>query len=201
MSAHLLAASIGPVQEFIAAARRTRDLWFGSHVLSEISKAAAAALTNGGATLIFPASGSDLTPDSPANVVNVLIAEVPAAVDARDLAKAAKESAGERWRDFADKVFDSYRSFIEEDTWNDQIDDVVEFYSAWTPLTHDYRASRAAVMRLLAGRKNLRDFEPARGREGVPKSSLDGARESVLRKNHPASPRLRLNPGEQLDAI
>lgn len=27
---YLLAIRIGPVQEFIAAARRTRDLWFGS---------------------------------------------------------------------------------------------------------------------------------------------------------------------------
>jgi CRISPR-associated protein Cmr2 len=41
MTDYLLALSIGPVQNFIAAARRTRDLWFGSHVLSEISKAAA----------------------------------------------------------------------------------------------------------------------------------------------------------------
>ena len=38
---HLLQIAIGPVQEFIAAARRTRDLWFGSYLLSEISKAAA----------------------------------------------------------------------------------------------------------------------------------------------------------------
>ncbi len=37
---HLLAISVGPAQEFIAA-RRTRDLWFGSYVLAEISRAAA----------------------------------------------------------------------------------------------------------------------------------------------------------------
>ena len=36
-------------------------------------------------------------------------------------------------------------------------------------------------MRLLAGRKNCRDFLPANGRPGVPKSSLDGLRESVLK--------------------
>ena len=38
---HLLGIHIGPVQEFIAAARRSRDLWFGSWLLSELSKAAA----------------------------------------------------------------------------------------------------------------------------------------------------------------
>ena len=42
----LLAISIGPVQDFISAARKTRDLWFGSHLLSEISKAAARAGNN-----------------------------------------------------------------------------------------------------------------------------------------------------------
>ena len=41
---HLLAISVGPVQEFIAAARRTRDLWFGSYLLSEISRAVAKAV-------------------------------------------------------------------------------------------------------------------------------------------------------------
>lgn len=44
MPRYLLALSIGPVQEFIAAARRSRDLWFGSYLLSEVSKAAALAL-------------------------------------------------------------------------------------------------------------------------------------------------------------
>ncbi|MCI5150049.1 MAG: hypothetical protein D3916_11790, partial [Candidatus Electrothrix sp. MAN1_4] len=37
----LISLSIGPVQDFISAALRTRDLWFGSHMLSEVSKAAA----------------------------------------------------------------------------------------------------------------------------------------------------------------
>ncbi|MDM7323637.1 MAG: type III-B CRISPR-associated protein Cas10/Cmr2, partial [Thermus sp.] len=32
---HLLAISLGPVQEFIATARRTRDLYAGSRLLSE----------------------------------------------------------------------------------------------------------------------------------------------------------------------
>ncbi|MCC6552844.1 MAG: hypothetical protein IT372_07450, partial [Polyangiaceae bacterium] len=48
MSAHLLIVTLGPVQEFIAQARRTRDLWFGSHLLSEISRAAAAELARRG---------------------------------------------------------------------------------------------------------------------------------------------------------
>ena len=67
-------------------------------------------------------------------------------------------------------------------------------------------------MRLLAGRKNFRDFEPATRLDvRLPKSSLDGQRATVLvgpkpdespatyRDKWPRS--LRLAPGEQLDVV
>jgi CRISPR-associated protein Cmr2 len=53
---YLFLVSIGPVQEFIASARRTRDLHFGSWFLSELSRAAASAINaQNGSSLIFPA--------------------------------------------------------------------------------------------------------------------------------------------------
>ena len=52
---HLLAISIGPVQDFIAASRRTNDLYAGSTMLAELAKAVAHLLAQHGA-LIFPAS-------------------------------------------------------------------------------------------------------------------------------------------------
>ncbi|MDW8481325.1 MAG: type III-B CRISPR-associated protein Cas10/Cmr2 [Meiothermus sp.] len=52
---HLLTISIGPVQDFIAAARRTADLYAGSQILQELSKHAAKHLAAKGAQLIFPA--------------------------------------------------------------------------------------------------------------------------------------------------
>ncbi len=38
---YLFQVGLGPVQSFIASARRSRDLAFGSSLLSELSKAAA----------------------------------------------------------------------------------------------------------------------------------------------------------------
>ena len=67
---HLLAIAVGPVQDFIAAARRTRDLWFGSDLLSEISRAVAKAVEDQRGRLIFPA---DLKAE---NVANVILAEL-----------------------------------------------------------------------------------------------------------------------------
>ena len=55
MNEYVIVIGIGPVQTFIAAARRSRDLWRGSWLLSELSKACALSLQEAGATLIFPA--------------------------------------------------------------------------------------------------------------------------------------------------
>lgn len=77
---HLLAITIGPVQGFIAAARRTRDLWSGSVLLSEVSKAVARTIHAAHRdSLIFPSPEDpavDLAPRSDYNVANVILAEI-----------------------------------------------------------------------------------------------------------------------------
>ena len=56
MERFLITLSLGPVQSLIGAARRTRDLWCGSWLLSEAARAAAHALctTRQPGCLIFP---------------------------------------------------------------------------------------------------------------------------------------------------
>ena len=204
---HLLAISVGPVQEFIAAARRTRDLWFGSYLLSEISRAVAKTIEGQDRQLIFPASsGAE-------NVANVILAKLDAG-DPKEIAAKAKEAAQRQWRKFAEQVLGEASSVIRKDIWKDQVDDVIEFNAAWVPHTDPktYREDRTRVMRLLAGRKNCHDFkQPGFNDAGLPKSSLDGQRPTVLvgpkpgelretyRDNWPE--KLRLSPGEQLDVV
>jgi CRISPR-associated protein Cmr2 len=197
---HLLAIAVGPVQEFIAAARRTRDLWFGSYLLSEISRAVAKSVEADGGKLIFPASSAA------ENVANVILAELPTG-EPRDVAAKARQAAQKRWLEFAGEAQREASGVIRQDIWDDQVEDVIEFYAAWIVSSADYRADRGTLMRLLAGRKNCRDFLPAKGRAGVPKSSLDGQRESVLkdpaRERWPERfrARLRIREGEQLDVV
>lgn len=205
MTAHLIVLTVGPVQEFIAAARRTRDLWLGSYLLSEVSKAAARAIGQAGGKLIFPAPADEvaLQAGSALNVANVILAELTEA-DPASAARSAKVAAQACWRAFADPVFERCLDLIDRDVWAEQVDDVIEFHAAWYPCTAaGYQADRAAVMRLLSARKRCRDFLPAQGRAGVPKSSLDGLRESVLRRplDRHAKQRLRVNDGEQLDVV
>lgn len=195
---HLLAISVGPVQEFIAAARRTRDLWFGSFLLSEISRAVAKSVEANGGELIFPASFDA------ENVANVILAELPAG-EPKDIAAKARQAAQERWLKFVDEAHREASGAIRQDIWDDQKDDVIEFYAAWIVNSADYQRNRSTLMRLLAGRKNCRDFLPAMGRAGVPKSSLDGQRESVLMPPtvwpQRFRARSRIREGEQLDVV
>ena len=205
----LLQISVGPVQEFIAAARRTRDLWFGSFMLSEISKAAAKAVKDARAELIFPAPNvpdKDLEPDSDLNVANVILAQASGDDRAMNaLAEKARGAAVARFKEFAAEAYEKAGRWIEEKRWERQIEDVIEFYAAWAEIGTGegaYKAARQKVARLLAARKNLRDFLPYEGEFGIPKSSLDGLRESVFRDGKvPAIPGLRLKEGEALDSV
>ncbi len=228
---YLLTIALGPVQDFISAARRTRDLWFGSFMLSEISKAVAFSVREQGGELIFPHNEADLRPtqlvidgkpanpneynqESIFNVVNIILAKIPKEkAQPKDIARLAKTNAEARFMKFAAIAFDVAKPLICESRWNQQIQDVLEFYAAWLPLAsdEDYAKTRHDLMLLQAGRKALRDFKPYQGHIRIPKSSLDGARESVFKqdvnrvevmKSHKSlSQRLRLLAGEELDIL
>ena len=159
---YLLQISVGPVQDFISAARRTRDLWFGSNMLSEISKAVALSVNDDGGNLIFPAPecDDDLKPDSDLSVANVILAEFKDSdsVKLKAVSDKALEAAKSRLKIYAEKVFERMKSYIVKDRWDSQLDDVIEFYRAWTPIDGDYVSARRNVARLLAARKNIREL-------------------------------------------
>lgn len=219
MPRYLIALAVGPVQDFIAAARRSRDLWFGSYLLSEVSKAAAYDFwKESRADLIFPSPldpENDLKPNSPFNVGNKLLAEVDTA-DPAAVARQAKDAARHRWGVLAAKALDELQKkstqfkvvfHVRQDLWDDQLEDFLELYAAWVPLDgQDHSKARHRVDELLAARKNTRDFKPGSNPDiayGIPKSSLDGKRESVLPDPEVlpkwAKRKLGLTSGEQLD--
>lgn len=220
MTAHLLLVALGPVQEFIAQARRTRDLWYGSHLLSELGRAAARTLIDQGAELILPAiraEDPELEPcvaplrskdRQPLNIANKLLAEVPDTIDPKEISREVREAVMRFWReDIAGSVRVRCSTMLAEgidEIWNEQIDTFVEFAACWVPLG-DYPTARRELERAIAGRKLLRDFSQWRHARGaVAKSSLDGARETVLRPPRwrgPLASRFRIADSEELDAI
>ncbi len=185
---YLFAASLGPVQGFIYMARATRDFWFGSWLLSEVSKAGAKSLLENQATLIFPSPQSDLHKDSATNVANKIIAVVTAdsfaAVEslAKEMSAAMRERLMDRWQDILRQLKDAP---LDGDAALDQIRDLLEI--TWCavefPDLKEYAMRRQEVEALLAARKTTRTYAAATwGKAGRAKSSLDGQRESVLPK-------------------
>lgn len=196
---HLLVISIGPVQEFIAAARRTSDLYAGSNLISEIAKASATAIQQAGGDLIFPARPED-------GAANKIFAEVtgdPQAV--ADAAKsAAKRHLRNAWNDAYGKL-KQQQAHIDHILAEQQINTFLEFYAAWWPWNGSddgYQEARQMAEFLLAGRKTLRDFKQPPKNPGLPKSPLDPSRDTVVTNIAACElPPLRLKGNEWLDAV
>jgi CRISPR-associated protein Cmr2 len=221
MSRHVLLFHLGPIQDFIAQARRTRDLWFGSHVLSEVSRAAARAMAEcPGTKLIFPAldaRDANLAPrptvrrehgGPPYNVANKIVALVDAG-DPGAVARRGREAAHEHLLTLGRQVLAAQHALVEpaaRDTAEEQLATLLEVRAVWAPVEQaDYAAARARAEAELAARKTLHAFAPwAHQRGHVFKSSLDGARETVLRpgpRKDGAWQELRIGEREELDAV
>lgn len=189
---HLIIIHIGPVQEFIATARRSRDLWFGSWLLSELSKAVAATLVDpagGEGGLLFPApeGSATLAPDSDLNVANKVVAILPGLPDNFDslLREAVQARLRTLWSQARARREFQGALQTEEIAWQ-QIAEMPELFWVSVPLTGRdetaYVAARRQAEALMAARKTARTFGSVGWEQvhGQPKSSLDGSRESVI---------------------
>lgn len=192
-----MSIGIGPVQDFIASARRSRDLWFGSWLLSELSKTTAKTIVEKHgddlSKLIFPAieeaeyleeNGDDFS------VVNKIVAVVENPAELGRQIRDAMQNRLERIRKTAYGRLD--KSYLNVDLAEKQVTDLVEFF--WTAVKfddeNDYKNAREKVEYLFAARKATRNFNPVNNARNfdavnawganVPKSSLDGQRESVV---------------------
>lgn len=203
MSGFLFAFSIGPVQEFIAAGRKTRDLWFGSELLSSVARSVALGLNNQGATLIFPSAAAALDENAPvANKILAIVTDRPSELG-KEMRRRAQATVNAHLADVRQR-FPTLPAPVDWPLAERQVASLLELASAWVPHDPDeYQTRRQQVERLLSGRKALRDFAPAPGADGVPKSALDPARETVLHWNgrRPATTQYGIRPGEQLDGV
>ncbi|QMT31182.1 type III-B CRISPR-associated protein Cas10/Cmr2 [Alysiella filiformis] len=217
MNSYVLTFTIGPVQGFIASARRSRDLWAGSWLLSELAKAVAKNLHDKGAELIFPyvENPDDLQPESEFSVGNKIQVVVQAenAAQLTEIANQAKAATNAHFIQIADKVWDNlshYHNDLRQEIWEKQKNDYVEVQYAWARISNDngdnkaYLNASQKAAQLLAARKATRDFTQQTG-DFLPKSSLDGARETVLLEEKNISKTLRnklgLSQSEQLDCV
>ncbi len=120
----MLHFSLGPVQGFVAQARRTRDFWAGSFILSYLAGHAMLEVIQAGGRLVLPAAGDkkhladpllkaikaraagEPVPNGPsiATLPNRFQAEVPKAFDPNICVRATQDS----WERLADAVWTRY---------------------------------------------------------------------------------------------
>ena len=190
---YLLLVTLGPVQDFIASARRCRDLWFGSWLLSDLSRAAALGMVEHHpehSWLIFPGATVQASLQQPdVSVSNRILLRVRASEEeVRQIAEAGRGSMVRRLEQLASDAFDrvgrnhSRRDeLFHEDVAKEQVADLMEYLWVAVPEGDDYVKARGEVERLMSARKATKTWGPVTwGKAGVPKSSLDGVRESVL---------------------
>ncbi len=146
-----LQVAIGPIQKFIAAARKTRDLWIGSYLLSYLTFQGIRTIgeTYGFDHIIFPnmrhqtllkewlreneIAVCDHPQDLPrdiASLPNRFLAVVPSD-QAEAIAQEVKNAIGKVWREFAEKTAGKLKlSDTERQYWTMQTDLFPEFYYA-----------------------------------------------------------------------
>lgn len=204
MSQLLVIVAIGPVQGFIASARRMRDLWYGSDLLSRLATEAEQVIGEHNGDVIIPGSKASHT----TNKIVAVVANGSRAPDTleHDLSKrlaafleregercrremngaaAAPHLAGRRRETGAD---DTLPTWVDWDRFFEQLRDLLEVTLVAEPFAddNDYQRAYRHAERALAARKATRMFRQStlddqdpRG-FGVRKSSLDSAREGVL---------------------
>ncbi|HEU5378622.1 MAG TPA: type III-B CRISPR-associated protein Cas10/Cmr2 [Ktedonobacteraceae bacterium] len=180
---YLLQINIGPVQSFIKAARRTRDLAFSSSFLVRLARTAARAIKelDEQAELIFPAELEEEAKDVP-NKILASISRSPAEI--ADLVKKAIDAQVDADWDAVVQQIEKKSPFEKEkEKARLQIDDLVEYTAVavkYANHSNSYEKARRELELLVAARKNTRDFAPASWGSSFPKSSIDGALESVI---------------------
>ncbi len=212
--------TLGGVQEFIAASRRTADLWTASRLMSRLCQVAVRGVTDGNGEPVLPAVA-----DVPDGLPNRIFAVVPAG-GARRLAERVARDVHAEWDALRTVTFAS----VDDETrtsldtfpvvrwvvWEQVREAVREPAGVASPAVVEPRPEPGGVAyeqgwRVLSAasqaRRRVRDFKPYAG-QGAQPCSLCGSREGIAGRGAardggaaaaPAIPgRLRLAPGERL---
>lgn len=195
---YLFLFTIGPVQSFIVQARKTRDLYAGSRILSELAKvgmeACKRAAKSQGATFkpIFPDYDlADLEASLPNRfIVKLAYADAPTKVQLRALAGNAEGgveyAVRQRFQEIAQEALDSCNLSAPDGFWQ-QVNNHLDIHWAFQPVELGrYKEAYQVLENLINSVKNVRPFAQLTYQDGVDfgergrKCSLDGENNALF---------------------
>lgn len=183
MTQYMLLFSLGPVQPFIAQARKTRDLWLGSFLLSALMQVSMEGIET---KLVFPnkpfIDKNKEIPDLP----NKYIAIFDTPDDAVDAAVSSERKIKQFWQDICNDVWDfvlekpAHSIKATRDLWNEQTNAEHVFEIFWVIVAKNdkqYKEWLKETQLTFDSRKHLRNF-PQQEESGE-KSTISGLRSAL----------------------
>jgi len=179
---YLIRISIGPVQEFIAEARKVRDLFIGSFLLSKITfESMKPIIDKDSAAIILPnldhspwkSNGLKIQKDFFPSLPNLYLAIIKKE-DLSNLTKAMKEKITTFVKEITGKVHLKIQGIVQnnfngwDDLWKSQIDKSINFTWIATPVSlneigNKYKDIYSENQLFLEERKLTRTFEQWKG--------------------------------------
>ncbi|MCB9293458.1 MAG: type III-B CRISPR-associated protein Cas10/Cmr2 [Lewinellaceae bacterium] len=211
----LILFTIGPVQSFIAQARKTQDLYAGSQILSALTKIAIDKFKQEfpSGEVIYPIFTHDAESLS---LPNRFIGKAEGTAEKlKEKAKAIQVGVENEWQDIARRALG--KANVSAPTgFEDQIKAHLDIHWVYKEITTDFATAYQELERLGGAVKNVRQFAQyeyngEKGEAGR-KCSIDGKNNALFyRKNGRRKPaylenateleRFVLNPGEGLSAV
>ncbi len=164
MPKYLFLFSVGPVQSFIAQARKTQDLYAGSRILSELIKAGINEIQKEH-TIIFPFSDDFSKVDS---LPNRFVALIDSEENLRILGEKIEKIVRAQWQSISQQIFNkeiitkissSANARIDFNGINQQIEQHLDIHWTFVPLTENYQESFGRLEQIFGAIKNVRSFK------------------------------------------
>lgn len=178
---YLFLFHIGPVQSFIAQARKTRDLKTGSDIISTLVKSAIDSLPAEDAHVVYPFVDANAK-----SLPNKFLAEIKTD-NPGEIGQKTESVVRSKFSDIAKeaivnmKLDDASKGHDFDCTFWQQIEQHLEIYWVFEEiLDNDYRLAHNNVTDLLAAIKNTRYFGQLPDNENNRKCSVSGGRDALV---------------------
>lgn len=219
MTQHLYIFTVGPVQSFIAQARKTQDLFAGSQILSDLVRQGVSFFEKEAekegykVSIIFPSNWKNKKASLPNRFIAKLENSKSDKSYLKRLGKETKKAIQDAFETIAKNTLSKYYSLEVEK----QIKRHLEVHWAALQIETDYKSAYFQLESLLGAVKNIRPFQQLNGENGEMgrKCNLDGENNALFYHqtgNHPPSMiwhnnsakkinNFILNSGEAISAI